>query len=59
MNERRRMLIKAVHDAAIELARTSRIESAAEGLDNKRPTPDEIRAFMAALDFVAKQERAS
>jgi hypothetical protein len=44
---RRRMLIKAVHDAAIELARTSRIESAAEGpyLDNKRPTPDEIRAF--------------
>ena len=62
---RRRVLIKAVHDAAIELATradharyaptmpdepvimASRIESAAEGpyLDNKRPTPDEIRAF--------------
>ena len=58
------MLIKAVHDAAIELARrggqylptpmpdepvimASRIESATEGvyLDNRRPTPDEIRAF--------------
>jgi hypothetical protein len=61
---RRRMLIKAVHDAAIELARrgeqylptpmpdepvamVSRIDGVADGpyLDNKRPTPDEIRAF--------------
>ena len=63
---RRRMLIKAVHDAAIELATradggryaptlmpdepvimVAPIESATEGpyLDNKRPTPDEIRAF--------------
>ena len=63
---RRRVLIKAVHDAAIELATradggryaptlmpdepvimVAPIESATEGpyLDNKRPTPDEIRAF--------------
>jgi hypothetical protein len=61
---RRQLLMKAVRDAAIELARrgeqylpaampdepvimASRIESAAEGpyLDNKRPTPDKIRAF--------------
>jgi hypothetical protein len=62
---RRRMLIKALHDAAIELATRAyrgqypptpmpdepvvmaRIESATEGpyLDDKRPTPDEIRAF--------------
>ena len=63
---RRRMLIKAVHDAAIELATRAAggryaptltpdepvimvapTESATEGpyLDNKRPTPDEIRAF--------------
>ena len=63
---RRRVLIKAIHDAAIELATragharyaptpmpdepvimASRIENAADGpyLDNKRPTPDEIRAF--------------
>src|SRR5262245_2429493 len=63
---RRRVLIKAVHDAAIELATrayrgqypptpmpdepvimASRIESATEGpyLDDKRPTPDEIRTF--------------
>jgi hypothetical protein len=62
---RGRMLIKAVHDAAIELATRAylgqypptpmpdepvvmaRVESATEGpyLDDKRPTPDEIRAF--------------
>jgi hypothetical protein len=64
MNERRRMLIKAVHDAAIEVARrggqylptpmpdepvimVAPIEggAAVPYLDNKRPTPDEIRAF--------------
>jgi len=67
---RRRMLIKAVHDAAIELVATraaggryaptlmpdepvimvAPTESATEGpyLDNKRPTPDEIRAFTGA-----------
>ena len=78
MRSRRRMLIKAVHDAAIELATradggryaptpmpdepvimASRIESATEGLclDNKRPTPDEIRAFTGAyLDITDPDE---
>ena len=73
---RRRMLIKAVHDAAIELAKrggqylptpmpdepvimASRIESATEGLylDNRRPTPGEIRAFTGTyLDITDPDE---
>jgi hypothetical protein len=74
---RRRVLIKAVHDAAIELATradhsryaptmpdepvimVAPIESATEGLylDNKRPTPDEIRAFTGAyLDITDPDE---
>src|SRR5262249_11021851 len=41
-HSRRRILIKAINDAAMDLA-----TSATNGpyLDNKRPTPDEIRAF--------------
>jgi hypothetical protein len=74
---RRRMLIKAVHDAAIELAKRAyrgqypptpmpdepvimaRIGSATESpyLDDKRPTPDEIRAFTGDYqDFIRADE---
>jgi len=73
---RRQLLMKAVRDAAIELARrggqylpapmpdepvimASRIESATEGLylDNRRPTPGEIRAFTGTyLDITDPDE---
>jgi hypothetical protein len=46
---RRQLLIKAVQDAAIELAaKANRARYAPALLDNKKPTPDEIGAAAAA-----------
>jgi hypothetical protein len=51
---RRRVLIKAVHDAAIDLAtRADLARYAPTQLDNKKPTADEIRAAAAAIESAA------
>jgi hypothetical protein len=48
---RRRVLTKAVHDAAIELAtRADRARYATAQVDKTKPTPDEIRAAAAAME---------
>jgi hypothetical protein len=50
---RRQVLIKAIHDAAIELATRAAAQYAAPQLDNKKPTPVEIRAVAAAIESAA------
>src|SRR5262245_56254862 len=50
---RLRLLIKAVRDAAIELATRAAAQYAAPQLDNKKPTPVEIRAVAAASESAA------
>ena len=48
---RRQLLIKAVQDAAIELAaKANRARYAPALPDNKKPTPDEISAAAAARE---------